>query len=253
MMSLVKIITWQLLGGLILGGGLLAGVMSYWYPYPYRILSIGQSLIVSMVLVDVVLTTALTSTLYKKSKSKRERSIDLALICLIRIVALSFGINALAAGRPIALIFEVDRFRVVSRADLAESPVDLPSMAVDTVAHLPVFAVRGPRDENEKLLSINQSLSGLEPGQRPDWWIDYRKGIVEIAARAKPLARLREMHPAEDRQISESVRLTGKKDGELVWLPLVSGVNDDWSILLDSRSHEIIGFVRVDGFSSVTK
>lgn len=56
-----------------------------------------------------------------------------SIVVFIQCAALLYGLHVLAEARPIALIYEVDRFRVISRADIYEVELN----------EIPPWVVRG--------------------------------------------------------------------------------------------------------------
>src|SRR5690606_13371823 len=99
-------------------------VFGFWYPGHYRILAGGTGLFVLVMLVDVVMGPLLTFVVYDRSKGVAQLRRDIAVIVLLQMLALGYGLNAMYLGRPVALAFEFDRFRVVSMAEVvvAELP-----------------------------------------------------------------------------------------------------------------------------------
>lgn len=58
--------------------------------------------------------------LFNPQKPRRELNADLGLVILVQLMALAYGLYSLALARPVYLAYEVDRFRVVSVADIQE-------------------------------------------------------------------------------------------------------------------------------------
>ena len=97
-------------------------VFGLWFPGLYRLMSGGQSLFVLVVSVDVVLGPLLTLAVFDRTrKSIRHLRMDLLVIALLQTAALGYGLHTVMAVRPVALVFEVDRFRVVTAADVIVS------------------------------------------------------------------------------------------------------------------------------------
>src|SRR5690606_15630395 len=101
-----------------------------WFPAPLHQLMGGLDLFLLIASVDVVCGPLLTLVVFTPAKSRVDLRRDLTLVVVIQILALGYGIHTLSYARPVALVFEVDRFRAVSYADLdeAEAP-DAPSWA----------------------------------------------------------------------------------------------------------------------------
>ena len=96
---------------------LLAGavVFGLWYPYPYRVISGGQSLFWLVVTVDLVLGPLLTWIVFDRRKPRAELVRDVSVIALLQLSALVYGLVSVYQARPVYLVHEVDRFRVTHR------------------------------------------------------------------------------------------------------------------------------------------
>src|SRR5262245_29793319 len=107
----------------LLGSTLVAGLGTLllvwlWYPYPHNRLAGGLQLMAIMLSVDIVLGPVLTLVVAAPGKLVRALARDMAVIVVVQLFALGYGLHVLAAARPIGLVFEVDQMRVVSAADI---------------------------------------------------------------------------------------------------------------------------------------
>jgi hypothetical protein len=100
-----------------LAGGLVFGL---WYPFPYRELSGGRELFLLIIAVDVVCGPLLTLVLFNPTKPRGELWRDLGLVALIQLGALGYGLWTVWQARPLFLVQEVDRFKVVAAPDATE-------------------------------------------------------------------------------------------------------------------------------------
>lgn len=241
-----------------IAGGVAALVFGLWFPSPLRQLVGGAALFWWIVGVDVVCGPLLTLVVFSPAKPRTELFRDLAVVALIQLLALGYGIHTLAHARPVALVHEVDRFRVVTFSDLAEGEEnDAPDWAKPWSLSRPrTVGLRSVRTSDEKLASIDASLQGVEPSQRPSWWQDYRLSIDQVLQRARPLAELRDKHPGQNLLIDAAVEraLADHQTGEstdgasLRWMPLVSRRVMDWVVLVDPSTARLRGYAHVDGF-----
>lgn len=233
-------------------------VFGLWFPSPLRQLVGGTELFWLIVSVDVVCGPLLTLVVFNAGKPRAELRRDLAVVAIIQMLILGYGIHTLAYARPVALVHEVDRFRVVTYSDLAEGEdATAPDWAQPWSLSRPrIIGLRPVRTSNEKLASIDASLQGVEPSQRPSWWQDYALSTEHVLQRAQPLSELREKHPDQAALIDAAVgrALANYMPGEsadgsaLRWLPLVSRRVTDWVVLVDPKTARPRGYVHVDGF-----
>lgn len=233
-------------------------VFGIWFPAPLRQLVGGTELFWLIFSVDVVCGPLLTFVVFNPAKIRSELRRDLALVALIQLIALGYGVYTLGYARPVALVHEVDRFRVVSFADLDETEASyIPPWAQPWHLSSPrTVGIRPPNSGEEKLASISASLQGIEPSQRPSWWQDYALSVPQVLQRAHLLTDLRTKHPAQLASIDAAVAQAmanslpnETKDAAMLrWLPLVSRRATDWVVLLDPVTARVRGYMQVDGF-----
>lgn len=235
-------------------------VFGVWFPAPYRDISGGLTLFVIMLSVDVVCGPLLTLVLLHPSKSRRALAVDMVLIACVQLAALAYGLHTLSQARPLAVVFEVDRFRVVAFADILEADLAAAPEWVRPWGFAPpqLLGTRMARSGIEKLDSVDASLQGVEPGQRPSWWQDYALSAASAKERSLPLDALQKLNPGRIHhiQIAAAEAARAPQTGEtgspnaMRWLPLTSRQAMDWVVLLDPSTARIRGFVQADGFGS---
>jgi hypothetical protein len=237
--------------GISLAIALLAAVLVFglWYPYPYREISGGRELFFIVVTVDVILGPLITLTVFSLAKPRRELVRDLAVVALIQLSALGYGLWTVCVARPVHLVFEYDRFRVVHAVDV---PTELLPHAPHDVIALPLtgptlLSLRPFKDGNEKMEATMAALNGLALSARPDLWQPYAAAKPEILQAAKPVAQLKARFASQAAAIDAAVARTGRKPEELVYLPMV-GRKSFWTVLLDPVTAEVLGFMPLDSF-----
>jgi hypothetical protein len=238
---LLSLLTALLFAGLVLG---------VWYPFPYRELMGGRELFTLVIAVDVVCGPLLTLVLFNPAKPRPELKRDLGMVALIQILALSYGVYTVALVRPVYVVYEVDRFRVVSKADIPEGQL---KPELGNFHQLPwygpkLIGIREPKDADEKAKSLGLSLQGQEPSVRPDWWQNYDLSRAKVLARAKPVTDLRKKRPEANALIDHAIAQSGRAEADLRWLPITSFKSADWVAFIDSQSAEILAYAAIDGF-----
>ncbi|WP_157896512.1 hypothetical protein [Acidovorax carolinensis] len=233
-------------------------VFALWFPSPLGQLAGGLRLFWTIVGVDLVCGPLLTLLLYRSTKTRLALAVDYSLIALLQLAALAYGLQTLAHARPLAQVFEVDRFRLVSYADIAEPDVqNLPPWAQPWRAGaLRTLGLREAESASERLQSFGSSLSGVDAGQWPSRWQDYAMNRKQVRERSKTLAALRAAHPTYVDVIEKAVAeaMANIEPGEtreadnLRWLPLVSRTSLDWVVLLDPQTLRIRAYAPLDGF-----
>ncbi|WP_333906292.1 TfpX/TfpZ family type IV pilin accessory protein [Delftia acidovorans] len=225
-------------------------VFNLWFPYPYRELAGGRELFWLIIGVDVVCGPLLTAVLFNSRKPRRELMLDLGFVALIQFSALIYGLHTLSQARPVYLVFEVDRFRVVTVADVDSKSLHLEQGGLHALpwAGPRIIGTRAPHNNKEYIDSLDMSLGGLDPSMRPDWWQPYEKNKPDALKRAQKMEALRNKHPSQKALIEKAVRDSGLSEASLAWLPVTSFLSTAWVALIDNQTAEVKAFAPLDGF-----
>lgn len=218
-------------------------VFGLWYPAPYHLLSGGRELFFLVTSVDAVLGPVLTFVAISRGKSRAHLKRDLAVIGAIQVAALIYGLHTVFIVRPVTMVFEVDRFRVISAASVhvAELPQARPEYRRLPLTGPWLLAAREPRPGDEQSQAILLAIDGIDVGQRPPFWEPYAQARVRALARARPVAELLERYPEQRALILER----GGSARGARFLPLMA--RGDWVALLDARG-DLAGVAPLDGF-----
>ena len=91
-------------------------VFGLWYPAPLHTAVGVTHIFLLLLLIDVVLGPLLTLLVYKAGK--KTLVFDLAVIAVLQLSALGYGLWTVAEGRPAWLVFNADRFDLVRVLDI---------------------------------------------------------------------------------------------------------------------------------------
>lgn len=230
-----------------------AFVFGLWYPFPYRDLAGGRSLFLLVVSVDVVCGPLLTAVLFNPAKPRNELWRDLGLVVLIQVGALAYGLHSVWLARPLYLVLEVDRFKVIAAPDLvAESAVTelakLPPPLKPSWASGPItVATRAPRDAQERdAVMFEAAAGGRDYAERPEFYIPYEgPAALKSLQRAKPVEAFLDKN-ASQRQAAEALAIEKKADlTKWQYLPVVG--RQEWIAILNQQG-VIEGFLHGNGF-----
>lgn len=231
---------------------LLAGLLVFglWYPFPYREISGGRDLFRLVIAVDVVLGPLLTFAVYNLAKPRKELRRDLAVIVLLQLAGLAYGLWTVHLARPVHMVFEVERFRVVHQVEIPLELVDRAPKGID-IAPLggPTLLSLRPFRSNEESISFTmEALQGVPLSARPDLWQPYEAGRADILKAAKTVAQLKSRFPQRSAEIDAAVRAGGGDPGRASYLPLVARKADVWTVLLDAGTARVLGYIPLDSF-----
>lgn len=242
---------WHFFGSVVIACVAAAMVFGLLYPTPYAQMLGGFELFLLVMGVDVVCGPLLTLVLFNPSKPKRELMLDLASVMCLQLAALVYGLHTVWMARPVYLAYELDRFRVISSADLGSSDTsEIPSQISPPNWGGPsVIGVRiAEPSDADYLDEIQSSLNGQDAAFRPDRWIPYSEFRAALLARSHPLSHLHDKHPEAQELIGTAVSKTGLAPELLKWLPVQSRRGTGWTVLLNAQNAAVVGWVQLDGF-----
>ena len=224
-------------------------VFGLWYPYPYRDISGGRDLFALLVAVDVVVGPLITLAVFNRSKPWTELRRDLAVVAALQLAALGYGLWTVAVARPVHLVFEIDRFRVVHGVDV---PAELLGREPAQVQAMPwtgptVLAARPFRDAGESADATVAALAGVQIGARPDFWQPYEAGKPQVLQAARPVRLLKTRFADRAPDIDRVLKSAGRDPDAMAYLPMV-GRKAFWTAFVDPSNAEVVGFLPLDPY-----
>lgn len=165
---------------------------------------------------------------------------DLSVIVLLQLGALSYGIWIIAEGRPAWLVFSVDRFELVRINDIDERKLDEAAAEYRKASWFgPKWAAGlSPINREEKNELIFESLAGgPDVAQRPNLYQSLSSQNKAVRQKALPVSDLRKFNSAEHVH-----QLLTRYPAASGWLPLSANAQD-MVILMNKDTAEVISIV----------
>lgn len=240
---------WHLAASLAVAAVVATLVFGLWFPGAYRTMAGGRDLLVLIMAVDVVLGPVLTFTVYNTGKTRGHLRRDIATIAVLQLAALGYGLQTVYQARPVALVFEQDRFRVISAAEvlIEELPKAAPEFRRLSLSGPKLMAVRKAEAGAERSAALMAAaLDGVDTSQRPTFWVPYgvhERGVATKAGR--PLSRLIEQYPDAGPAINLLLADWGLTQTSAVFLP-IRARGDAVAVLTPEGA--IAGFLPYNGF-----
>ncbi len=224
-------------------------VFVLWYPMPFREVSGGRELFILVISVDFVLGPLITFAVFDRRKPWTELRRDLAIVVLLQLAALGYGLHTVYVARPVVMALEVDRLRVVTALDLdptelAEAPPEWQQLPLWGV---PWLSARLPRAGAEKQMAVQMVGRGKDIGMLPQLWEPASATAAAIQRGARPLDGLRARYPSRAAELDAALRASGRPAERLRYLPILAH-HADWVAFIDAANGDVVGYANFDGF-----
>ena len=224
-------------------------VFGIWYPYPYSEISGGRELFLLVITVDVILGPLITLAVFNRKKPPAELRRDLAVVVLLQLAALGYGLWTVYVARPVHMVFEIDRFRVVHVIDvpeemLAKTPSGIDAMPVTGPTTL---SLRPFKNSTEGMDATMAALQGVNLGSRPDLWQTYAAGKADVLKAAKPAALLKTRFANQSSDVDAVLAKVNRTAQNTVYVPM-AGRKSFWTVFLDPATAEVVAYMPLDSF-----
>ena len=229
-----------------IGAAVVVLMLVVWYPQPYFAAMGGDTLILLLIGVDVLIGPLLTLIVF--NPGKKSLKFDLSVIAMLQIAALAYGWYVMFDARPVYNVFVVDRFETV-----AANQIDAQSLAKVTAAEfkrLPItgpqiIAARQPVDPQRKADIILQAMNGgPDLANLPELFVPYLEVRADAARASRPLAELAQRQPGDAATIRAFVASAGRTDDAVGILPMKAR-NRDMAVVVDRTTGDVVGILPV--------
>ena len=188
-------------------------MLAVWYPRPLFEAAGGNDLLFIVLAVDVSVGPLLTLIVFKSGKPGMK--FDLAVIGLLQLSALVYGVHIVALARPAFIVFAKDRFELVTPAELAAEELaaaKYPQFRAPPWTGPMLAAADLPTDPAEHKKLIDLSLAGFDVQHFPRYWAPYAERAKEVLAKADTIARLRVTDPDTAKAVDAWLAASGTKE-----------------------------------------
>lgn len=233
----------HLLLSLVIAGACYWLVFQQWYPEPFWSVERVLHIFLILILVDVVVGPLLTLFVYKPGK--KDLVFDMAVIIVLQIAALSYGVWSLDQARPAWLAFSVDRFELVRRVDVDERRIADAAPEFRSPALLgPQWVVASaPQNLHDRQVLLFESIAGgSDIANRPDLYapMDSQRSLIEKAI--LPLSQLELLN--DPQQVRRILHQYPEASG---WIPMVA-THDTLVVLMDKSAVSVIAVVPLEAY-----
>jgi hypothetical protein len=215
--------------------GAVALVYLVWYPAPLHNAVGVTGIFLLIITVDIFIGPVLSFVVYKPGK--KTLKMDLAIIALLQIGALGYGLHTVEEGRPVWLVFSADRFDLVRALDLDTRYADTvkPEYRSPSLTGPRWVAALPPEDDDARsTITLEAVFAGLDLQHRPYLYHPLTDATETMRARALPLSKLYELNPPE--RVRTILERWPDADA---WLPL-SAPTESMVVLINRQTAKVV-------------
>ncbi len=212
-------------------------VFFVWYPAPLHSAAGVTQIFLLLLAVDVVLGPLLTLIVYKVGK--KTLIMDLTVIALLQLSALSYGVWTVAEGRPAWIVFGGDRFELVRIPDIDQRNIGTHALYSTPAWTGPQWVGADlPFDLEQRNDIIFESVGGgFDIYERPNLYRPLQEMTASIKKHAQELSLLNKFNANSDVQSA-----VNKYPSATAWLPL-GAKHQNMVILINKETTQVIAIV----------
>lgn len=217
-------------------------VFYIWYPSPFDIAVGVGHIILIMLAIDVTLGPLLTLVLAKEGK--KGLKFDLAVIAIIQLSALFYGLYSVEKGRPVWVAFDHSRFELVQKfmvdREKDKDIATLPDYQKEKWGSPPWVSVRPAKDRQEQDDWMFYELeTGTSPAMRPALYAPLADNMDRVLKEKLPLTDLNKFN--NQTEVDKILAKYPNADG---FLPMRAS-EVDMAVLVDSKDKNFIKVVNL--------
>lgn len=211
-----------------------------WYPEELASSQGVSRLVLLLIGVDVVIGPLITMIVF--DPAKKHLWFDLMTIAALQTAALLYGLGAIHSGRPVYVVFNIDRFDVVAANEVVPASLERAAPEFGTSWFGPRWvAARLPTDldiRNDILFSA--VAGGADLPQMPEFFVPLGEERLQMLKRLHPLEELRSLNEMDDAEWQALISSFNRPESELGYLPMRANASDG-AVILDAKTGEVLG------------
>jgi hypothetical protein len=224
---------------LFVGLLLLALCWFIWYPAPMLLAIGGHEIFLLVVGIDVILGPLLTLVAFKSGK--KSLKFDLAVIALLQIGALAYGVSTLLEARPAYVAALGGHFQVVQATEVTDA--NLAKAKTELSWWGPLWVGTKAPTERADIDAVNDvAIVGAGRGHFPQLHIPYATMSAEILEKAQNVDALIQRNTAKSEQIKAWL-LAHHTDEHSAKYQVIKISASEFAIILDAKSAKVIGIM----------
>lgn len=230
----------------VIGTAAIVLMFGVWYPPPYFSAAGADTLTLLLVGVDMVIGPLLTLIVFRPGK--KGLRFDMIVIATLQIVALVYGMHAVAVSRPVFLVAAYDRFELVGGNEITDTDLAAgsePQFRERSWSGPRLALIEIPTDAEEYSHVQDLALVGIDMQNVPRYFKPYAPNSAKMLERAQSLDVLFTKNPASRAIVESWLRKRARDPADAVWVPLMAK-RKDIVMLLDRKDGSMIGPVNTE-------
>ena len=221
----------------VVGLVLLALCWFIWYPAPMLMAIGGHEIFLLVVGIDVVLGPLLTLVVFKSGKKGMKS--DLAIIAMLQVGAMTYGVGTLLEARPAYVAALGNKFQVVQAseitdANLAKGKADLPWWGPRWVG------TKAPTDKHDISAVNAMAPVGGGRGHLPQLHIPYESMALEILNNTSSIEQFKEHNATKVAEIDAWLSKRGYNAKTAKVQPIKINAST-FVVVVDAKTAAVIG------------
>ncbi|MFC3146210.1 TfpX/TfpZ family type IV pilin accessory protein [Piscinibacterium candidicorallinum] len=234
----------HLLCSLAVASAMAALVFLVWYPGSLAAAAGVNRIFLTLLIVDVVLGPLLTLVVFNKAKSSL--TFDLGVIVALQLAALLYGVSVVYQGRPVWIVFNVDRFDLVRAHDIdpASSKRAKPEyQSMNPSGPVWIGAIAPADSDAYNKLTMRALEGGPDLPHLPEYYASLDQVVPSIRSRARPLRELHQFNPDATSDVSA---IESKFPGEMAAYVPLKGVAQDLVVIVERQTGSVVQVVALN-------
>lgn len=199
----------------------------------------GHEIFLLVIGIDVVLGPLLTMAVFKPGK--KYLKFDLAVIAMLQMFALTYGVNTLLEGRPVFIAALGDQYQVIQASELTDANLAKGKTKLSWWGPVLVGTLE-PTDKHDVSTVIAMRAAGGSRGHLPHLHIPYERMSAEILEKAQEVSVLKENNPEKLIEIEEWLRGHNVAESKVKFQTIKISASK-FAIIIDAKSAKIIGIM----------
>ncbi len=208
-----------------------------WYPAPMLMAIGGLEIFLLVVGIDVILGPLLTLVVFKSGK--KSLKFDLAVIAVLQVSAMFYGMSSLLEARPAYVAALGDLFQVVQATEVTDENLSKANTSLPWWGPKWVGTKEVVDEEWQSGVQAVESVGGGK-GHFPQLHIPYELMQDRVIAKALPIGELKKRNPGQEKEIDRWLKSHDYDEQSAKFQPIKISA-ETFAVVLDAKSGSVVG------------